>query len=91
MLELALIRNDFAEGRIDIGGERDIVQLRALANQCHCVADRRRQIEGRRLELHPSRFDFGEIENVVDEREQMFARGVDVLQVVVLLFIDFTE
>ena len=36
--------------------------------------DRQPQVEGQRFDLHPSRFDLGEVQNVVDDRHQGFSR-----------------
>ena len=40
---------------------------------------------------HLARLDLGEVEDVVDEREQVVARGEDVLEVLLLLRVDLAE
>jgi hypothetical protein len=42
---------------------------RALADLGHGIADRERQVEGRKLELHTAGFDFRQVNNIVDQRE----------------------
>ena len=48
-------------------------------------------MEVRQLQLHASGLDLGEVEDVVDQREEMSARGMDVLQVLLLLLVELTE
>ena len=65
--------------------------LRALAHQRQRILDGRRQVERRALELHPAGLDLRQVEDVVDQREQVPAGRVDVLQVVVLLVVEVAE
>src|SRR6476646_2413597 len=55
LLQLALVGYDALESGLDMNVESDRVLLRALANQRERVADRRRQVERREIELHPAR------------------------------------
>src|SRR4051812_30238361 len=91
LLHLALVGVELAEPLIDDQAERDAVALRALADQRHRVRDGGRQVEDGKLELHAAGLDLREIEDVVDEREKMTARLVDVLQVIELLGVQLTE
>src|SRR5688572_30326906 len=81
LLELALVALEGAKLRIDVQAEFDGMALRALANQRHGVGQRDGQIEARDLEVHATRFDLGEVEDIVDERKQVPPGLVDVLQV----------
>ena len=62
-----------------------------LAHQDQGVVERRGQVEVRQLQLHPPGLDLGEVEDVVDQGQQVLARGVDVLQVLVLLLVQLAE
>src|SRR2546428_2673319 len=64
---------------------------RALADERDRTTNGVGDGEGRALELEPARFDLRQIEDVVDERELMLARGQDVAQVICLLRVDVTE
>jgi hypothetical protein len=65
--------------------------LRPLADQRDRIRQRRRQVEARQLELHAPGLDLGEVEDVVDEREQVAPGLVDVLQILGLLLVDLAE
>jgi hypothetical protein len=62
-----------------------------LAYQGQRVVDGRGQVEGRQLELHLPRLDLREIEDVVDEGQKVLPRGVNILQVLVLLRVQLAE
>ena len=55
------------------------------------LCERGRNIEVGRLELHPPGLDLGQVEDVVDERQQVPARRVDVAEVIVLLVVELAE
>ena len=46
----------------------------SLADEGHGVVDSRGQVEVGQLELHPPGLDLGEIEDVVDQRQQVLGR-----------------
>jgi hypothetical protein len=71
--------------------ERDAMALCTFAHQRHRVGQRRGEVERRRLQLHATGLDLRQIQDVVDEREQVPARRVDVLEVIVLLFVELAE
>jgi hypothetical protein len=48
-------------------------------------------MEPPQLQLQPSGFHLGQVEDVVDQGEKMPARGQDVLQVLGLLVVDLAE
>ncbi len=50
-----------------------------------------RQAEIRRLELHPPRLDLGQVQDVVDERQQVPAGLQDIGEVLGLLLVDLAE
>src|ERR1700741_668982 len=82
LLELALVGLECAEPLVDLERKRDAVALRPLAHQRHRVRQRARQVEARELEVHAPGLDLREIQDVVDQREEVAAGLVDVLQVV---------
>jgi hypothetical protein len=59
----------------DIGGHRQVLRLRARRDQLHGLLDQDSEIERPRLEVEPAGLDLGEIENLLDQCEQRFARG----------------
>jgi hypothetical protein len=65
------------EGR----GRRDQPVLHAFGGAFHGLAD----IDRAEIELHRAGIDGGEIENVVDEREQRVGRDGDVVEIFALL------
>jgi hypothetical protein len=48
-------------------------------------------MEVREFQFHPPSLDLRQIENVVDEGQEMGARGVDVLEILLLLLVEVTE
>src|ERR1700741_3908126 len=82
LLELALVGLECAEPLVDLERKRDAVALRPLAHPRHRVRQRARQVEARELEVHAPGLDLREIQDVVDQREEVAAGLVDVLQVV---------
>jgi len=69
-----------AEPLIDVERKPDAVALRPLADQRSSRGDRGGQMERGNLQVHAPGLDLGEVEDVVDEREQVPARLVDVLR-----------
>ena len=65
----------------------DAVARGALAHQCERAFQRAGQVEGGELQLDSAGLDLGQIENVVDQREQVLARGVDIVHVLHLLVV----
>ena len=69
--------------RLDV--ERDVVLDQAVADAfgrgVHGLAD----VDRAEIERHRAGVDGGEIENVVDDREQRVGRGVDVAEIFALL------
>ena len=91
LLELALVADIVAQGLVDSHLELYAVALRALAHQGDGVVERGGQIEGSHLQLHAPGLDLGQVEDVVDERQEMLAGGVDVLGVIELFFVELAE
>src|SRR5688572_28299100 len=87
LLELALVGLEAAQAPVDVERHLDAVALRTLAHQGHGVRQRARQVEAGELEVHAPGLDLRQIQDVVDEREQVLARLVDVLQVIGLLLV----
>lgn len=54
----------------------DVLGLCAGRHQLDGFFHQRRQIEAPRGQIEPAGFDLGEIENVLDQRQQQFARGL---------------
>ncbi len=69
---------DHAAGQALVDRTRDLdaLRLRARAEQLDDVLDQRAEREGPRLEVEPARLDLGEIENILDQREQRVAGGL---------------
>src|SRR5262249_5494734 len=85
------VASDRAHRALDTSSQCDPAAARPLPHEGQGVVDRGRQIEVSQLQLHPSRFDLGEVENVVDQGQEVLAGGVDVLQVLVLLLVELAE
>ncbi len=88
LLDPALVAVDHVDLRI--GGERDAdpVLRRALAHHHHAALERLPQRERVHLELDLSGLDLGEVEDVVDQREQVVPGRDDVVEVLGLLLVD---
>ena len=91
LLDLALVGADGAQTPVDVVRELDAMPVRALAHEDQRVLDGAGKVEFGGLELHPSRLDLGQVEDVVDEREEVSRRLQDVAQVIRLLFVDLAE
>src|SRR6266478_7727291 len=79
--ELPLVRLNLAKSSIDGRFQRDSPARGSLADEGQRAVDRLRKVEVRQLELHPSRLDLREIEDVVDQGQQMRAGRMDVLEI----------
>ena len=55
------------------GGDLDAFRLRARRQQLDRLLDQRAQRERPRIEIELAGFDLGEIENLLDQRQQRFA------------------
>ncbi len=91
LLDLALVGADCAQTRVDVVRELDAMPICALAHEDQRVLDGAGEVEFGGLELHPSRLDLGQVEDVVDEREEVPRRLEDVVQVIRLLLVDLAE
>jgi len=85
LTDLALVGDHGSEVGRDIRRERDGMGRRPLADEAERPADRVGQGELARLEVHPAGLDLRQVEDVVDQREEVLARGFDVLEVIGLL------
>ena len=72
-------------------GERDPVPGRPLPDQGQRIVQGGGQMEPPELQLEPSGLHLGQVEDVVDQGEEMPARGQDVLQVLGLLLVHLPE
>jgi hypothetical protein len=79
LLHLPLVAVDDSEALVDGAAQRDAAPGDPLSHQDQRVVDSAGQIEVRRLQLHVSRLDLREIEDVVDEGQEMPSRLQDVL------------
>ena len=61
---------------VDEGGDLDVFGLRARRQQFDGFLDQRRKRERPRLQFELAGLDLGEIENLLDQRQQRFARGL---------------
>src|SRR5664279_4181716 len=62
-----------------------------LVRERRAVVEQHRQVDAGEVELHAAGLDLRQVEDVVDQREQVVARGVDVEQVLELLVVDLAE
>ena len=76
-----LVSFDDVDARIRRERDLDAVQQRSLAHHHDAALECLIEREGCDLELDLPRLDLRQIEDVVDQREQMVARGEDVLEV----------
>ena len=58
---------------VDIGGDLELLRLRARRDQLDRLLHQRRKIERARVEVDAAGFDLGEIEDLVDQRQQRVA------------------
>ena len=91
LLHLALVAFDRASSGSVSRRSAIAAALGALAHQRERVVERGAEVELRGLELHPAGLDLGQVEDVVDEREKVLARAVDVVHVVGLLRVELAE
>src|SRR5262249_36311935 len=91
LLHLALVGHHLADARVHVHREPDAVARGPLLDKGEGVVEGRGKVEGQRLQLHAPRLDLGEVEDVVDEGEEVLARGQDVLEVFLLLLVHFAE
>ena len=61
---------------VDERGDLDVFGLRARGQQFDGFLDQRRKRERPRLQIELAGLDLGEIENLLDQRQQGFARGL---------------
>src|SRR5262245_34116611 len=61
--------------------QRQTATSSTLADQHQGVVECGGQVEVRQLQLHPPGFNLGEVEEVIDQRQEVSPRGVDVLPV----------
>src|SRR2546426_489705 len=91
LLDLTFVADDLTHTGIDSEIHAEAVARGALADERKGVLERERHAEVRQLEVHAAGFDLGQIEDVVDQREEVPARRDDVLQVFFLLRIEVAE
>ncbi len=72
----------------DVAGDLDVLALRAGRQQLDGPLHERQQVERLVREFQPARFDAREIEDLLDDREQRLARGLDRADIGGLLEID---
>src|SRR5213593_2355298 len=91
LLELALVGDDVLERLVDRQVEREPVTHGPFAYQRERVLEGHAEIERPELQLHPSRLDLGEVEDVVDQREQVAPGAQDDPHVLSLFLVQFAE
>ena len=67
LFDLPLITNEVAQALINRNVEFDAVLGGPFAHKRACVVDRQGHIKRCQLQLHASRFDLGEIEDLIDK------------------------
>ena len=75
LLYLALVAGEVAEAVVDDTFEFDPMTAGTLAHEQERVLDGVRQVKRRHFQLHPPGLDLGQIEDVVDQRQQMASGG----------------
>ena len=75
----------------DVEFELDALARGPLADHRHPALDRLPQGERIDLQLHSAGLDLGQVEDVVDQREQVPARAADVVDVLELLLVELAE
>ncbi len=91
LLDLALVADKLAKALVHGNIECDAVPCRALAHKGARVVYRQREIKRSQLQLHAAGLDFGEIEYLIDQRQEMAAGGKDVVGVLGLFLVKLAE
>ena len=91
LLHLALVGANRSETFVERELERDPWPAARSRTRVSVFSAALRQIEIAQLQLHPSRLDLGEIQDVVDQREQVVPRLQDVADVFGLFFVKLAE
>src|SRR5215475_15787948 len=81
LLHLAFVAPDQAHAVVNSPAHPDPAPARPLTHESEGVVDGCGPAEVRHLQLYASRFDLGQVQNVVDQGQQMLAGGVDIFQV----------
>src|SRR5262249_12461962 len=81
LFDLALITDKIPKSLVNCNVEVDAVLGSPLANKGACVVDSQREVKRSNLQLHPPGLDFGEVQDLVDKRQQMAPRGENILRV----------
>src|SRR4030095_466196 len=87
LLDLALIADKVAKALVNCNVKVDAVLGGSLPHKGARVVDGQWQIERCQLKLHATRFHLGEIENLIDEGQQVAARGEDIVGVLGLFLV----
>src|SRR5207249_4606439 len=91
LLELALVGDDVLDRLVDCQVEREPVAHAPFAYQRERVLEGHAEIERPELQLHPSRLDLGEVEDIVDQREQVAPGAQDDAHVLSLFLVQFAK
>src|SRR5262245_46707865 len=87
LFDLALIADKLPKPLVNCNVEVDAVLGGTLAHKGAGVVDCQRKIERSQLQLHPPCLNFGKVQNLIDEGQQMPARGEDVVSVLGLFLV----
>ena len=91
LAEAPLVAGHQVDVRCELERELNAVLDRAFAHHHDAAFERLAQREAGELELDLPGLDLRQVEHVVDQREQMVARGEDVVEVLLLLLVDLAE
>src|SRR5262245_1489879 len=80
------IDNDLRQVVMQRGANDDTLPIRLLLHDCHALLHEIIEVDAHKGEFKLSGLDFGEIEQIVDKRNEMPARGVDVLEILPVAF-----
>ena len=91
LFDLTLVAEEIAKPFVEIDIECNAMPGRALAYEGARVVDRQGKIERGQLQFHAPRFDLGQIEDFIDQRKQMPARGENIVGILGLLVVQIAE
>src|SRR5262249_13307353 len=91
LFDLALVADKIPKTLINCNIEVDAVLCSPLPHKGASVVYRQGKVKRSQLQLHPARFNLGKVQNFIDKREQMAARGEDVVCVLGLFLVKLAE
>ena len=84
LLDLVLVGVEPRQVRIDRLHQAHLLALDQRLHRAEAEVNQRLEVEGHRADLDPAGLDLGEVEDVVDERQEVLGADEDLLEVLVL-------